>query len=337
LPARPIRISAVIAKRATMANSICSMAAADTIQEIAGEQAQKLLRRLTFEINRVVRSCEPDRVHDLRVVIRRFVQVLRAFKPSFSGKEIRRMRRRLKRFLAAAGDVRNCDVVLELLLKSPGSAPDDLLMQLEAERKERKRALLTELGPWAQAKTSLKWRAALLTAVARTHPSFGAKRIGEVAQGILPRMAKNVFDQGRRVVGAKSVGDLHDLRIATKKLRYTLELFAPFSGQSLNSLQENLKLVQARLGDINDCETLREIVKGHRGLERFEAWLKKRQQRKTQEFRRHWEKHFGDRPAQQVWIDCLRRLAPEPQPPKKSVASSGRVSAASRSQAAAVA
>jgi len=303
------------------------MTETDVTPEFAGEQAQKLLRRLTFEINRVVKSCEPDRVHDLRVAIRRFNQVLRVFKFSFSSKDRRRIRRQLKQFLAAAGEVRNCDVVLALLKKTPRASLDDLCVKVESQRKERKRQLLGALRPWVHAKTSVKWRAALVTAAVRTEPVFDARGISEIGQSILPHIAKKVFDQGKRVAGAKSAGDLHDLRIATKKFRYTLELFAPFSAGALDRLQANLKLIQARLGDINDCETMREMMASHPEFEHFQVWLKKRRQRKTQQFRRDWQTHFGDRQTQQSWIKCLSSLAPEPRPARKAAGSSGIVSA----------
>ncbi len=310
------------------------MTVTDSTQEIAGELAQKLLRRLSFEINQVVKSCEPDRVHDLRVAIRRFNQVLRVFRPVFPGKEVRRIRRRLKQLLMLAGEVRNCDVVLALLSKSPGASSDQLRTTLEVQRKERKRELLNALKPWVQAKSSMKWRAALLAAAMRGDSGFGAKPIGEIGQSILPRVASKVFDQGHRVVDAKSARHLHDVRIATKKFRYTLELFAPLSDQSLDGLQANLKLIQARLGDINDCEAMREMLSGRHGFELFEAWLKKRQQRKTRAFRKDWEKCFGDRQALENWIGCLSNLAPEPQPAKKAVGSSATVSASPKARAA---
>jgi CHAD domain-containing protein len=46
---------------------------------------------------------------------------------------------------------------------------------------------------------------------------------------------------------------LHRLRLATKKLRYTLELFRDCCGDEWESDLEKLRKLQQALGDINDC------------------------------------------------------------------------------------
>src|SRR3984893_10812181 len=88
------------------------------IQNFAVEQSSKMLRQLAFEITRTLKSCDPETVHDLRVAIRRFNQMLRLLKPCFLGKEIRMIRRQLKTIMNSAGEVRNCDIALKLLAKA---------------------------------------------------------------------------------------------------------------------------------------------------------------------------------------------------------------------------
>jgi CHAD domain-containing protein len=46
---------------------------------------------------------------------------------------------------------------------------------------------------------------------------------------------------------------LHPLRLAGKKLRYTLELFRNCCGEELEEGLEKLREIQQVLGDINDC------------------------------------------------------------------------------------
>src|SRR5678815_1939319 len=87
-------------------------------RKFAYDQAYRRLGRLAFQINQTVRSRDAEAVHDLRVAIRRFSQVLRVFKPCFRGKEVRKIRRELKQIMVLAGEVRNCDIALQLMSKS---------------------------------------------------------------------------------------------------------------------------------------------------------------------------------------------------------------------------
>src|ERR1700730_16339468 len=131
------------------------------IQNFAVEQSSKLLRRLAFEITRALKSCDPERVHDLRVAIRRFNQLLRVLKPCFLGKEMRKIRRQLKTIMNSAGEARNCDIALQPLSKAAGEDKVNLSLRIKNQRRHRERELLGLLRPWMDRKSSSKWRAAL--------------------------------------------------------------------------------------------------------------------------------------------------------------------------------
>ena len=65
-------------------------------RKFASDQADRRLGQLAFQVNQTVKSRDAEAVHDLRVAVRRFSQVLRVFKPCFRGKEPRKIRRELK-------------------------------------------------------------------------------------------------------------------------------------------------------------------------------------------------------------------------------------------------
>jgi hypothetical protein len=52
----------------------------------------------------------------------------------------------------------------------------------------------------------------------------------------------------------EQVERLHEMRIAAKHLRYSLELFAPIVEGGFGSLIELVKQIQQLLGDIHDCD-----------------------------------------------------------------------------------
>ncbi len=50
-----------------------------------------------------------------------------------------------------------------------------------------------------------------------------------------------------------NVTELHNMRIASKRLRYTLEIFAPcFSGKEFEKVSSQVKTVQEQIGEIHD-------------------------------------------------------------------------------------
>src|ERR1700686_5686988 len=58
---------------------------------------------------------DADTIHDLRVAIRRFTQTLRVFRDSFERTHVKKMRRPLRTLMYLCGDIRNCDIALEVL------------------------------------------------------------------------------------------------------------------------------------------------------------------------------------------------------------------------------
>jgi CHAD domain-containing protein len=64
-----------------------------------------------------------------------------------------------------------------------------------------------------------------------------------------------------RVAKSQEEGDLHRLRIALKKLRYTAEFFAPlYPKKDVARYLQKLRGLQNNLGDLNDAANVRSVV-----------------------------------------------------------------------------
>jgi len=234
-------------------------------------------------------------VHDLRVSIRRFNQALGVFKSCFPGKETRKIRRRTKKLMTLAGAVRNFDIALKLLGKSPSPDAAGLRPKLQTQRKESGRVLIGALKRRIEKKSSLKWRSALEAALAGGDSAYSRIAVEQTARRILPRMAKDFVERGNAASQAKASPEkLHAFRIASKKFRYTLELFAPLYGSTIDTWLESIKGIQTLLGDINDCVTVAEMLADYKGAGATKDWLKKRERRKVEQFSRSWLEEFGD-------------------------------------------
>jgi len=56
------------------------------------------------------------------------------------------------------------------------------------------------------------------------------------------------------------VEELHNMRIAAKRLRYTLEIFAPALGDAAVPVLKQVEEIQEQLGKIHDCDMLFPLV-----------------------------------------------------------------------------
>jgi hypothetical protein len=61
----------------------------------------------------------------------------------------------------------------------------------------------------------------------------------------------------------REVQQLHDMRIASKRLRYVLELSEPVFGKSAKRGAKVAKDIQGLLGEIHDCDELLPLVAAH--------------------------------------------------------------------------
>src|ERR1700722_10440639 len=167
----------------TMAQPRTTESAGGKSRPFPVEQAYSQLRRLSSQISRATKSCNPEAVHDLRVAIRRFTQAIAVT-------DMRKNRRRLKKIMTLAGEVRNCDVALKLNNRFKGPHADYLQSKLEERRKESESLLVAELIKWRDRRLSLKWRAAL-----DSTPS-NDQDVDELARQVLGRIAKDFQKRG---------------------------------------------------------------------------------------------------------------------------------------------
>src|ERR1035438_9240490 len=73
------------------------------------------------------------------------------------------------------------------------------------------------------------------------------------ARRVLPLLVTDYFAQVRELLAAgPPPAGLHPIRLASKRLRYTLELFRPCYGPGLETRLAALRSLQQSLGEVND-------------------------------------------------------------------------------------
>lgn len=133
----------------------------------------------------------------------------------------------------------------------------------------------------------------------------------------LPALAAAWFAYVRQTLAAHpSPAELHRVRLSTKQLRYTLELFRPCYGTSLDARLEALREVQQALGDLNDSVASRVLLKQSMGASaqraRVDQFLDRRARRQAGQFRKNWSEVFDAAGREQWFTDYLSRYARVP-------------------------
>lgn len=200
-------------------------------------------------------------LHQLRVAFRRLEVALGAFGREFRQDWLEELRSRAKVLLGRLSPARDLDVfVSKHLADPPKSGVRDGLPQLKARAESaRDRA-------WGMVATCISSADFDLfvddvAALASSQlPLSRARRLPRTAERMLDRQVRRVRKRAR-VAKSEEEGDLHRLRIALKKLRYTAEFFAPlYPRKGVACYLQKLRGLQNHLGDLNDVANVRSVV-----------------------------------------------------------------------------
>jgi CHAD domain-containing protein len=209
---------------------------------------------------------DPEAIHDMRVALRRLQAALRMFEACYPPKRLKRHRLRLRKLLRTLGAERDQDVMIATLSNHAEAAPTPVkqaLARLVAQRRTTKQRLRVE---------SLRLLDKLERAgFSRNLSSFigGARGFGRAnARGQFgPELASireraiSVWNEHRRqALGHDDPESLHRMRIAVKRLRYTLELCRLRNGYDYHGCLDRLVEMQRVLGDLHDADVLMEVL-----------------------------------------------------------------------------
>lgn len=129
------------------------------------------------------------------------------------------------------------------------------------------------------------------------------------AHRTLPRLAAEYFAEVRSLLARDpEPWELHQARLATKRFRYTLELFRPCYGAGFEARMTALRKVQKILGDLNDNVASEALLS--RVMERSEQrkqvrrFLQDRAKSEAARFREQWDE-FDANGNEQWWKDFL--------------------------------
>lgn len=197
-------------------------------------------------------------LHQLRVAFRRLEVALGAFGREFEQGWLEELRGRAKILSRRLGPARELDVFV-----------GETLQGREGEGFAHLRACAEEARDtaWLAVNACIEGRD--LSALLDDMAALASSQLPLARRGRLPRTAGRMLDsqarrvkkRGRAAAKGGEEADLHRLRIALKKLRYTAEFFAPlYPRKKVQRYLKKVRALQERLGLLNDAHNVRSVV-----------------------------------------------------------------------------
>ncbi len=229
------------------------------------EALHERLPAITAELDGVRRGDDIECVHRMRVASRRARNALALFGECLPPKHYDDWRKDLRRVTRTLGAARDLDVqiawVEELLTHvteeqwRPGITR--LLLRLHQQR-ARQQAQVVKIANRLEEKRSID------DMTSRLHDMIVHARVYEIEalpadltsrayEAILLRLEEFLAFEPF-VAYPERANELHQMRIAAKHLRYTLEVFAPRYGSAVKPILKVVKEIQGLLGDLHDCD-----------------------------------------------------------------------------------
>lgn len=204
-------------------------------------------------------------VHAMRVATRRLRSALRDFLPLMQKRPLKKSRKRLKEIADALGAVRDEDVAILALEHLQGAAEIDrtseqikegigkILAEHRATREKSQISLIEVLAADNLIKLQADF-AASLDKAARKKKQTRVVSFNEAGRDAVFAGLRELLDLGASVYEPFNIEELHEMRIAAKRLRYAVELFSACWGEKISHFAARIAEMQSLLGEVHDCD-----------------------------------------------------------------------------------
>jgi CHAD domain-containing protein len=207
-------------------------------------------------------------IHDMRVAIRRLRSVIRDFAKIVEGYPLKKIRMDLKRLADALGEVRDADVAAETLDRladrTRKSSVRDGIALIAASFREKRGRGFERLWPRLSDKPieTLKERFELAIQSSLGQRSlFDTADLDSAIRKIIENRVVDFLELSDAFYDPFRVRRLHRLRIATKHLRYAVELLEVEVDGERSALAGSIAKMQTYLGDCHDCDVWIDLLR----------------------------------------------------------------------------
>jgi CHAD domain-containing protein len=233
----------------------------DTAENAACGLIEGFLEEARAACERLKDPQDEEALHDFRVALRRLRSTERAYRSHVAGVIGGKLRKRIKSVASATGPARDAEVQLAWLegqremIKSHERPGFQWLYRRLRERTDEEYAFVREhvTVDFERVYERLKERLGLSRS--NEGPAYG-----DIAAGLIRAATAELAAHLGRVHGESDEGEVHQARIAGKRIRYLLE---PVRDQLENGkdLVKELKALQDLLGELHDIQVLSEELR----------------------------------------------------------------------------
>ncbi len=232
---------------------------------LAAKHFRRQAQRLAAQLDGIRAAEDIEPVHRARVASRRLRAGLRMFEAALEPEVHKRWRKHVQRITSGLGDARDKDVQIEFLcqvlseLDDPAHFPGvvRLLAELEKQRERLQPMVLKAVdriersGVLAEMQGAVKQ---VRVASEEAKPSARSEAMYGEAERRIHAQLDELLGHEEGLDDPHAIAEHHAMRIAAKRLRYTLEIVkAPYQG-GLDKMIGCVKRLQTLLGDIHDCD-----------------------------------------------------------------------------------
>ena len=260
-------MNAIAAEQKSECSILLASSPSPTVAALAHQLLSKQWQRLQKHVGRVLNQHPEaaESLHQIRVGLRRIGTWVEVFQGSVRLPKPLKPKR-LQKLTRTLGQQRDLDVLLEILQEPcwqgiPAAEQAELeeleedLRQRQAQAEKRSRRILEDADFQEFQAACAEWL---------EHPRYRPPAQLPLQESLphllAPLLAAWFLQPGWRIPSfpeaESQAKQLHDLRKATKRLRYQVEFFAPFYGEAVREWIETLKGLQEQLGRFNDLQVL---------------------------------------------------------------------------------
>ncbi|MGQ0579546.1 MAG: CYTH and CHAD domain-containing protein [Betaproteobacteria bacterium] len=244
-------------KPAPVKAASAALAAQMTVQEAFVALVSQCLAHLQANEDGLLRSRDPEYLHQARVALRRLRSVFRVFGEAVPPEPFAALLGELKVLGRSLGGARDWDVfVSETLKRSARDVADhpgigDLRKRAQVAHRSSGQAARSAVAAPAYTSMLLRLSSTLNAGSWRRSGARAAATLPQFAADAMARQQSRVVKRGRRIEKL-TFRDLHRLRIAVKRLRYTAEFFQSLAPRRARNYIRALSELQDLLGTLND-------------------------------------------------------------------------------------
>ena len=211
-----------------------------------------------------VMNGDAESLHQLRVNLRRLRNALWLYKDVIPSKQLRRWDKNLRKVADRTSAGRDLDVLIDFLKGGKAHIRDkeqaryyDVMIAVLMKRRERIQASLVKAMP------QKKFRSVLAEIKGCFKPkSFGGKQDPyRRAWKRIYKRTRDLLDYGVIAGSPEKTDDLHQMRIAAKHLRYTLEALHPLFDERMEQFVHEVLFFHRHLGAIHDYDVWLEEIR----------------------------------------------------------------------------